>query len=58
VPTSTTCPLELFSEAGRATNLSIKVEAGVKGLLKVQEKPGPERAVTLPFTEFPPSIPA
>lgn len=46
VSTSSACPPELLPEAGQDLDLSTKVEVGVKGLLKVQDKPGPEQAAT------------
>lgn len=52
VPTSSTCPPALLPEAGRAVELSIEAEAGVKSLLKVQHKPGPGWVFAEPFIEF------
>lgn len=50
-PTSSTCPPALLPEADRAVELSIEAEAGVKRLLKVQDKPGPGWAFAEPFIE-------
>lgn len=46
IPTSSTC-----SEAGRIVELSIQVEVGVKGLIKVQDKCDPWWAFAEPFIE-------